>query len=217
MGVFRGRLLFNMQQYWKASEPVPRHRDGEVFAAEIVHNERLSPASQLPDVETVDTAAKPYACEHAGSHDTFVKSALHPRLVTLITLQNDTEGGGTRLHYPDDEIVAAPTVRGNSVVVRAKAGDLLLFDNVTSEHSVDRLYPRDHPTCHDSAKLNDAEHQANCIRQLVGWRAMEEGCVHLHDGAMRDVDYAAACRLQRHFLACTWPRKRKELELLGQL
>lgn len=57
---------------------------------------------------------------------TNVVRALHPAKVALLTLFNNAEGGGTRIMLAD----------GTDFVVQAQAGDLLIFDNVDTEHGI---------------------------------------------------------------------------------
>lgn len=93
--------------------------------------------------------------------------ALHPRKVALLTLQNNAVHGGTRLTFKD----------GSSTVIEAQPGDLLIFDNVNTEHGVDELLPR-----------NAMEAHGEVIRQIVGWRAMEFDCSYLNRRLLYEFD-----------------------------
>jgi len=109
--------------------------------------------------------------------------ALHPKQVALLTLFNNAEGGGTRIFFDNTD--------ENSVVVCAQCGDLLVFDNVKNEHGVDELIP--------ICKTEEGE----VIRQIIGWRSMEQNCKYLNKRfkfePFKDVSYGRACELQNHF------------------
>jgi hypothetical protein len=116
------RMLFNIQEYFASSEPVPKHNDGELLN---------------------------FTIEQDGSLD--IKESIRPDFVAVLTLVNDTDGGGTRLHLPD----------GTTELVQAQAGDLLIFDNVNCLHSVDKL--------EGTVKRPDG-----LLRMIIGWRSLAE-------------------------------------------
>jgi len=127
--------------------------------------------------------------------------ALHPRKVALLTLFNNAKGGGTRLFFE-------PGQDSNSIVICAQCGDLLIFDNVKSEHGVDELVPEELTT------------EGEVIRQIIGWRSMEQHCKYLNKrfkfDPFKDVSFGRSCELQQHFFEKIWPEKRNELQLMGK-
>lgn len=131
-----------------------------------------------------------------------VVRALHPKKVALLTLFNNAKGGGTRLFFDEKD-------ETNSTVVCAQMGDLLIFDNVATEHGVDELLPLQ--------ETPDGE----VIRQIIGWRPMEQNCKYLNRrfrfDQFKDVSYGRGCELQQHFFEKIWPVKRAELQLMGRI
>jgi hypothetical protein len=127
--------------------------------------------------------------------------ALHPKKVALLTLFNNAKGGGTRIFFDNTE--------ENSVVVCAQRGDLLIFDNVRNEHGVDELVP-----CGETV-------EGEVIRQIIGWRALEQNCKYLNKrfrmDPFKDVSFGRGCELQSHFFEKIWPVKRSELVLMGRI
>lgn len=60
-------------------------------------------------------------------------------------------------------------------MIEAQAGDLLIFDNVRTEHGVDELLPA-------NPDLSGAvdEFEPPLLREIIGWRALEWDCVALN-------------------------------------
>lgn len=118
----------------------------------------------------------------------------------------------------------------SSTVICCQAGDLLIFDNVHTEHSVDVLVPKQGSgangdtlirqiigSCHYSHFLLRS-FLLVLITVTAGWRSLEYDCVYYHaqhTQAYKDVSYARGVALQQQFLTKTWPSKLKELELIG--
>lgn len=148
------RLLFNVQMYSGFNKPVAKHFDGEYFDFEAKEDNSL-----------------------------FIKSALRPSKVAVLTLINDSQGGGTRLHYED----------GSSEVVSGEPGDLLVFSNETLYHSVDELSG----TVHRPDGL---------LRMIIGWRALEESTSLVENGqTVGRVSVETARMLHKDFLKDRWP------------
>jgi len=128
--------------------------------------------------------------------------ALYPKKVALLTLKNNAIGGGTHLHFLKNR----QGQEHSECVVTAQSGDLLIFDNVTNEHGVDLLLPSN-------------EKEGEIIRQIIGWRSLEENCVYFNGRRLReslkDVSYAKACSLQEHFFSTIWPHKKKRSYFIG--
>jgi hypothetical protein len=97
-----------------------------------------------------------------------VVRALYPRKVALLTLRNDCIGGGTRLHFRNKKRDDNDASSEDSTVVCCEAGDLLIFDNVNMEHSVDML----------RAKPGIKEGE-NIIRQIIGNNSHSRSNLHL--------------------------------------
>jgi hypothetical protein len=66
------RMLFNIQEYFSASERVPKHNDGELLE---------------------------FIADKDGNLD--IRRSIRPEKVAVLTLVNDTTNGGTRLHFDD--------------------------------------------------------------------------------------------------------------------
>lgn len=79
--------------------------------------------------------------------------------VAVLTLKNLTEGGGTTL-------CAEGATSG--LTISAKAGDLLIFDNIRFRHAVKPM----------TSSLNATSE----IRYTIGWRALDQGCYTVRDG-----------------------------------
>ena len=82
-----------------------------------------------------------------------ILKAVRPRHVAVLTLVNDVEGAGTCLHYED----------GSSLVVPCKAGDLLIFDNHNTHHSVDSF-------------IGGSKREDGLVRMIIGWRSLGARC-----------------------------------------
>ena len=120
----RARTLFNVQEYFAASERVPKHNDGELLE---------------------------FSADAEGNLD--IKRSIRPERVAVLTLVNDTDGQvGTRLY---------PTNGDPDFVVTAKAGDLLIFDNINNFHGVDPL-------------TGTVKREDGLLRLIIGWRSLNE-------------------------------------------
>jgi hypothetical protein len=117
----KARILFNVQEYFSSSEVVPKHHDGELLDFSIDN----------------------------GNLD--IKRSIRPDKVAVLTLVNDTDGGGTRIYLPD----------GTEEVVAAQAGDLLIFDNASCKHGVDPL-------------VGTVKREDGLLRLIIGWRSLNE-------------------------------------------
>lgn len=148
------RLLFNVQMYKGNCKPVPIHFDGEYFNFEVKEDGSLK-----------------------------INNGLRPEKVAVLVLANDSDGGGTRLHYPD----------GTSEVVIGEPGDLLVFDNSVLRHSVDEL-------------TGNVQRPDGLIRMTIGWRALEENTKLVYDGDTKYfVDIETARKLHQGYLVNQWP------------
>lgn len=160
------RLLLNFQLYYGNSKPVPKHFDGEYFDFEAGTDGNLK-----------------------------LNHGLRPKYVAVLVLANDSDGGGTRLHYAD----------GSSEVVIGQPGDLLVFSNATVHHSVDEL-------C-GSVKRPDKR-----LRMTMGWRALEESTQLVQYGQnVGEVSPEHARTLHKEFLRERWPMQYAELVKGGKL
>ena len=167
------RVLFNVQEYYGGSEAVPMHNDGELLDF-TVEGDTLT-----------------------------IKKSIRPDEVAVLTLVNDTDSvaresffqsgpgafGGTRLHYKD----------GTSEVVRAEAGDLLIFKNSEVKHSVDPL----------SGTVKRAD---GLLRMTIGWRSLGEKCFYEDHDGMLPVDRAQAEAITLKWYQNEWPTKWAAIE-----
>lgn len=160
------RLLFNIQMYKGNCKPVPVHFDGEYFNFQVQEDGKLK-----------------------------VNNGLRPEKVAVLVLANDSDGGGTRLHYPD----------GTSEVIVGQAGDLLVFDNQVLMHSVDEL-------------TGTTKRADGLLRMTIGWRSLEENTALIYEGEMRErVDIESARTLHRNYLSGEWKRVYEQYVRDGKL
>lgn len=83
------RVLFNVQEYFASSEPVPMHNDGELLE---------------------------FTTEDGGLQ---IKRSIRPREVAVLTLVNDTDGSwGTRVHYPNGDTEKVRAYAGDLLIFR---------------------------------------------------------------------------------------------------
>jgi len=151
------RVLFNVQEYFGGSEAVPRHNDGELLDFDVREDGSLN-----------------------------IKRSIRPDLVAVLTLVNDTDAGGTRIHPLDAD--------GNSRVIRAEAGDLLIFDNVNADHSVDSLK--------GTVKRPDG-----LLRMTIGWRSLGDRCHYMDHGRVVPVSKRTAEDLTQIWYEKDWPKQ----------
>lgn len=113
-----------------------------------------------------------------------IQDAIRPQHVAVLTLINDVPGGaGTRIHFKD----------GTSQVIKAEAGDLLVFNNVECEHSVDSLE-------------GEATRSDGLLRMTIGWRSLDSECVLWKDGQYaKHLTKEEADYIQRSWLHEVWP------------
>jgi len=121
-----------------------------------------------------------------------VRSGIRPSEVAVLTLRNATHAGGTILV---DE-------SGETSVVTARPGELLCFDNLTTQHAVpDMDAQRDEPKAAVSSRSDGP-----WIRYIVGWRAFEDRCFEWSDGRpLVPLSVSEAAGLHRRFLSERWP------------
>lgn len=66
-----------------------------------------------------------------------------------------------------------------------------------------------------------SEFLGQVIRQIIGWRGMEDQCKYLNKKfrfePFKEVSYGRACELQEHFFHNIWPGKRDELVMLNRI
>ncbi len=148
------RTLFNVQEYFAASERVPRHNDGELLE---------------------------FSADEYGTLD--IKRSIRPEKVAVLTLVNDTDGQvGTRLFLKD----------GDDFVIQAKAGDLLIFDNVNNFHGVDPL-------------TGTVKREDGLLRMIIGWRSLNENTAYAADGIVVPITTAEAERIIGDWYKNEWP------------
>jgi len=155
-----GRLLMNAQMYYQSSTPVPRHFDGELLDFSVRPDNSLE-----------------------------IRKAIRSEKVAVLTLVNDTEGGGTRLFHED----------GSSEVVVGEPGDLLIFENVSCLHGVDAFQAPE-------IKRNDG-----LVRMTIGWRSLDHNTFLWDAGkVVSSLNKAQADLMHKDFLCNQWPRQFEE-------
>lgn len=148
------RVLFNVQEYFGSSEPVPCHNDGELLE---------------------------FTTENGGLQ---IKRSIRPDEVAVLTLVNDTDCGGTRVHY-------SPEI---SEVVRAEAGDLLIFKNSEVKHSVDAL-------------TGTVKRPDGILRMTIGWRSLGDNCFYEDEKGMFHVTKDEAEKITAKWYREEWPQR----------
>lgn len=120
-----------------------------------------------------------------------ILKAIRPWHVAVLTLVNDVTGAGTRLHYPD----------GTSQVVPCKAGDLLVFENHNTFHSVD-------------AFEGESKREDGLLRMIIGWRSLGSCCDFYRkvDGKViqDEISTRNANSMIEKWLEDDWPKVYKE-------
>jgi hypothetical protein len=160
------RMLFNVQEYYGGSEPVPMHCDGELLEFDVREDGSLN-----------------------------IKRSIRPDYVAVLTLVNDTDAGGTRVH-PCDGV-------DNSHVIRAEAGDLLIFDNVNNFHSVDAL--------NGTVKRPDG-----LLRMTIGWRSLGDRCHYMEYGRVVPINKAQAELMTEKWYVTEWPKQWEKIQAATQ-
>lgn len=118
-----------------------------------------------------------------------IQESLRPARVGVLTLVNDVaEGAGTRLWNKD-----------KSSVVKCGVGDLLVFDNLNYLHSVDKFNGK-------------AIRKDGLLRLIIGWRSLDETCVHEVKGKKHSISTQQARIITKDWLFNSWPTKWKEIE-----
>jgi hypothetical protein len=156
------RVLFNVQEYYGGSERVPKHMDGELLE---------------------------FHADAEGNLD--IIRSIRPEKVAVLTLVNDTDGGGTRVHLPG----------GKEEVIRAQAGDLLVFNNVECYHSVDAL-------------TGTVRREDGLLRMTIGWRSLADR-VHYYEkdpGTCFRVTMDEANKLIESWYKNEWPRQWENIQ-----
>lgn len=128
---------------------------------------------------------------NVGNH---VRSGIRPSEVALLTLRNETERCGTTLHDEEGKVIS--TV--------ARAGELLLFDNVRYQHGVAETGSN---VVHPQQR---AEERPRWARYTVGWRALEEGFFWCDGQPLRPLRFAEAVELHDQYLAGEWAEQLAE-------
>jgi len=129
----------------------------------------------------------------------FEVKALFPDTVALLTLRNNTIGGGTKIHFNMEPGCHELSLRNNTqtkkhqkIVICAQKGDLLLFNNIDNEHSVDELF------------RDGTQKEGELIRHIIGWRSLEENCVLMNtereNRLYHEVSYERAIEHHKEFL-----------------
>ena len=148
---------------------------------------------ELLDYSTVEGAVDPNNPENKD-YTLEIRKAIRPWRVAVLTLRNDTVGGGTRVHNKATE---------ESQVFAAQAGDLLVFNNLTNDHSVDSMMP----------KAGIAED--HMVRSTIGWRSLEENTVLYQKGAdaeLTPISFDDAVALHRDYMKDAWPAKAEAMK-----
>lgn len=112
-----------------------------------------------------------------------IKRAIRPQQVAVLTLLNNTVDGGTRVHFDDE-----------STVIKGKAGDLLIFDNIKCHHSVDKL------------EGNGTVREDGLVRMTIGWRSIEDNCALYDNGNLQTADAETIRQVHREWLKTEWPK-----------
>lgn len=120
--------------------------------------------------------------------DLNIKRAIRPKQVAVLTLLNNTLEGGTRVHFDTSEGVS------ESAVIKAKAGDLLVFDNIRCHHSVDKL---------ESGGKTRGD---NLVRMIIGWRSIENNCELYDNGKFIAADAETVRQVHTEWLKNEWPK-----------
>jgi len=118
-----------------------------------------------------------------------IQESLRPAKVAVLTVVNDVPGGvGTRLWQKD-----------TTEVVKCKAGDLLVFDNINCLHSVDSF-------------SGQIKRRDGLLRLIIGWRSLDESCVHEINGAQNTKSTEELKELTKNWLTNKWPSKWVDIE-----
>lgn len=121
---------------------------------------------------------------NVNGEDLNIKRAIRPQQVAVLTLLNNTIDGGTRVHFNNDE----------STVVKGKAGDLLIFDNIKCNHSVDKL------------ESNGTIREDGLVRMTIGWRSIEDNCVLYDNGNLQISNAETIRQVHKEWLKTEWPK-----------
>jgi hypothetical protein len=147
--------LFNIQEYYSEAEPVPKHCDGELLDFSVNEDGTLN-----------------------------IRRSIRPQKVAVLTLVNDSVGGGTRLYSGEGE-----------TLVTAGPGDLLIFDNIDNFHGVDRLT--------GTVKRSDG-----ILRMIIGWRSLNEQCFYMENPShLYPISTITAEELRKQWLTWEWPQQ----------
>ena len=133
------------------------------------------------DGELFDFTVEP----NVGNH---VRSGIRPSEVALLTLRNETERCGTTLHDEEGKVIS--TV--------ARAGELLVFDNVHYQHGVAET------GANVVRPPGGSEGTPRWARYTIGWRALEEGFFWCDERPLRPLRFAEAVELHDDYLAGEW-------------
>lgn len=120
--------------------------------------------------------------------DLNIKRAIRPQQVAVLTLLNNTLEGGTRVHFDTSEGVS------ESAVIKGKAGDLLVFDNIRCHHSVDKL------------ESNGEIRPDGLVRMIIGWRSIENNCELYDNGNITSADAQTIRQVHAEWLKNEWPK-----------
>ncbi len=112
----------------------------------------------------------------------YIIRSIRPEKVAVLTLVNSSVDGGTRVHFPD----------GTSEVVRAEAGDLLVFDNLHCLHSVDPLY-------------GHVARPDGLLRMTIGWRSLGEKTYYENTAGIFQVGKTEAEKIIQQWYENEWP------------
>ncbi len=140
------------------------------------HSSHLTPHY---DGELFDFTVEPNVRNH-------VRSGIRPSEVALLTLRNETERCGTTLHDAEGKVIET----------RARAGELLVFDNTLYQHGV---------SAPGANVVVDRRRAARrWVRFTIGWRALEEGYRWNDDEPLVPIAFEDAVAMHDAFLANDW-------------
>lgn len=158
LGIKKGRYLIGIQRYYQESVPLPLHYD-----------------QQFLDLEVKDKNVAPS------------NEAIVPNKTAILTLINNTIGGGTRVSNKD---------KSNSIVIEYASSDLLVFNNAHVLHGVD-------------AFKENFNFDPPYVRYTLSWHSIEYDCQYYnskHENSMIDITYEEAVERNYKFEKNKWQR-----------
>ncbi|MEH2402838.1 hypothetical protein [Nostoc sp.] len=153
-----------------------------VNPSRILFNVQLYYSPSSPVCRHFDGELMSFSREADGSLK--ITSAIRPKHVALLTLVNSAKNGGTRFFYRN----------GNSQLIQSKPGNLLMFDNIKYEHSVDQFSA-------ETISRNDG-----LIRMIIGWRSLDTNCLFwTNNGKSKELTFKEANSIYKTWLTDQYP------------